>query len=165
MLRRYVLVLAAILTARGAQTADSGLEHQFAQTVRPFVEKYCVACHSGDSPAGGFDLESYTTVSSVVRDNARWALAAGRLTAQEMPPASMPQPPAELRQQTIDWIKAMRTEEARKNAGDPGMVLARRLSNAEYNYTIRDLTGVDLQPTREFPVDPANPEGFDNSGE
>jgi len=165
MLRRYFFVLAAIVAARGAQTADPGLEQQFAQTVRPFVEKYCVACHSGDSPAAQFDLESYTTLSSVVRDNARWALAAGRLTAKEMPPSSMPQPPAELRQQVIDWIKAMRAEEARKNAGDPGDVLARRLSNAEYNYTIRDLTGVDLQTTREFPVDPANPEGFDNSGE
>ena len=44
-------------------------------------------------------------------------------------------------------------------------MLARRLSNAEYNYTIRDLTGVDMQPTREFPVDPANTAGFDNSGE
>ena len=44
-------------------------------------------------------------------------------------------------------------------------MLARRLSNAEYNNTIRDLTGVDIQPAREFPVDPANTEGFDNSGE
>ena len=65
----------------------------------------------------------------------------------------------------IDWIQAVRMNEARKNAGDPGPVLARRLSNAEYNYTIRDLTGVDMRPTREFPVDPANTAGFDNSGE
>ena len=42
---------------------------------------------------------------------------------------------------------------------------ARRLSNAEYDYTIRDLTGVDIRPTREFPVDPANEAGFDNSAE
>src|SRR5439155_22828875 len=48
---------------------------------------------------------------------------------------------------------------------DPGTVLARRLSNAEFDYTIRDLTGVDIRPTREFPVDPANEAGFDNSGE
>ena len=47
----------------------------------------------------------------------------------------------------------------------PGRVLARRLSNAEFDYTIRDLTGVDIRPTREFPVDPANEAGFDNSGE
>ncbi len=46
-----------------------------------------------------------------------------------------------------------------------GPVLARRLSNAEFDYTIRDLTGVDIRPTREFPVDPANEAGFDNSGE
>ena len=60
----------------------------------------------------------------------------------------------------------MRAEEIRKSAGDPGLVLARRLSNAEYNYTIRDLTGQDHgQSTRQFPVDPANPAGFDNSGE
>jgi hypothetical protein len=39
------------------------------------------------------------------------------------------------------------------------------LSNAEYDYTIRDLTGVEIRPTKEFPVDPANQAGFDNSGE
>ena len=55
--------------------------------------------------------------------------------------------------------------EARKYAGDPGLVLVRRLSNAEYNNSIRDLTGVDLKPAREFPVDPSNSAGFDNSGE
>ena len=65
----------------------------------------------------------------------------------------------------IAWINALLRNEAQKNAGDPGIVLARRLSNSEYNYTIRDLTGVDIRPTREFPVDPANPAGFDNSGE
>ena len=88
-----------------------------------------------------------------------------RLNHQEMPPDSEPQPPAHLRQQVIDWVKAVRANELRKHAGDPGPVLARRLSNSEYNYTIRDLTGVDLKPTREFPVDPANQSGFDNTGE
>ncbi len=53
----------------------------------------------------------------------------------------------------------------RRHPNDPGIVLARRLSNAEYDYTIHDLTGVDIRPTKEFPVDPANQAGFDNSGE
>jgi hypothetical protein len=87
------------------------------------------------------------------------------LKAEQMPPKGMKQPPVELRTKVIDWIQSVRWSEARKNAGDPGIVLARRLSNAEYDYTIRDLTGVDLRPTREFPVDPANTAGFDNSGE
>jgi hypothetical protein len=59
----------------------------------------------------------------------------------------------------------MAAEEARRHPDDPGIVLARRLSNAEYDYTVRDLTGVDIRPTKEFPVDPANQAGFDNSGE
>ena len=58
--------------------------------------------------------------------------------------------------------------QARRRSGTPATpapVPARRLSNAEYDYTIRDLTGVDIRPTREFPVDPANEAGFDNSAE
>ena len=44
-------------------------------------------------------------------------------------------------------------------------MLARRLSNAEYDRTIHDLTGADLRPTREFPADGAGGEGFDNAAE
>jgi hypothetical protein len=162
---RLVPGMIAIAAVPPAPAASSTLEQQFAQTVRPFVTRYCIGCHSGDTPAAQFDLKAYTTMEMVVRDHPRWALVAEKLAAQQMPPAPIPQPPAESRQQVIDWIKAMRSNEARKNAGDPGVVLARRLSNSEYNYTIRDLTGVDIRPTREFPVDPANPAGFDNSGE
>ena len=82
-----------------------------------------------------------------------------------MPPKSAKQPPERARQQVIDWVKTTWAVEARTHDGDPGVVLARRLSNAEYDYTIRDLTGVDMRPAREFPVDPANQAGFDNSGE
>ncbi len=77
----------------------------------------------------------------------------------------MPSPPASEAQQIIDWVAAVRAEEIKKAAGDPGVVLARRLSNAEYDYTIRDLTGQDMHVAKQFPVDPANQAGFDNSGE
>src|SRR5207245_391849 len=118
----------------------------------------------GAAPAAQVDLRQYQSLADVTRDHSRWALVAEKLAAAEMPPKAMKQPPAAERQQVIDWVRAMRAEEARKNSGDPGVVLMRRLSNAEYNYSIRDLTGVDIRPTREFPVDPANPAGFDNSG-
>jgi hypothetical protein len=148
-----------------AATSSAPIEQQFAQTVQPFVKQYCFACHSGAKPAAGFDLKSYTDMAKVVEDHPRWALVREKLMANEMPPKQMPQPPAEARERVVNWIQAMRASEARKNAGDPGPVLARRLSNAEYDYTIRDLTGVDIRPAHEFPVDPANTAGFDNSGE
>ena len=80
-------------------------------------------------------------------------------------PSRCPSLRRKLAQQIIDWVHAVRGEEIKRLGGDPGIVLARRLSNAEYNYTIRDLTGQDMQITRQFPVDPANTAGFDNSGE
>ena len=162
---RAVPVLLALSTVALGHAAPSALDRQFEQTVRPFVTKYCIGCHSGTTPAAQFDLKSYTTVDQVTADFPRWALLMDRLTAKEMPPKPVPPPPEDASHQVIAWIQAVRAEEIRKSAGDPGPVLARRLSNAEYNYTIRDLTGQDMQVTRQFPVDPANTAGFDNSGE
>jgi hypothetical protein len=160
--RAVPLILAlAVLPALRATT----LNRQFDQTVRPFVVQYCVACHSGPAPAAQFNLKAYTSMETVTEDFPHWALVMQRLTAGEMPPKPVPPPPAEATRQIIAWIQAVRADLVKKSAGDPGLVLARRLSNAEYNYTIRDLTGQDMQLTRQFPVDPANPAGFDNSGE
>lgn len=152
---RALLLLPLILTGSAIATlkaaAPPSIEQQFTQTVQPFVKQYCFACHSGPKPAAGFDLRSYTDVAKVVEDHPRWALMRDKLMANEMPPKQMPQPPPEAREQVVHWIQAMRVSEARKNAGDPGPVLARRLSNAEYDYTIRDLTGVDIRPGPRVP--------------
>jgi hypothetical protein len=147
------------------QAADAGLDRQFSETVRPFIAKYCAGCHGGASPAGQLDLRGYSSYADVVRDYRRWDMVRQRLAAGTMPPKPVPPPPDATRHAVVAWIANMRAAETQRNAGDPGAVLAHRLSNAEYDYTIRDLTGVDLRPAREFPVDPANPEGFDNSGE
>jgi hypothetical protein len=138
----------------------------FATSVKPFLQTYCYGCHGGNQPAAGFDLTSYTTQDSVVGDQRHWNLVVTRLKAGEMPPSQARQQPTPVqRQSVIDWIERTGAEDAKRHPNDPGVVLARRLSNAEYDYTIRDLTGVDIRPTREFPVDPANQAGFDNSGE
>jgi Protein of unknown function (DUF1592)/Protein of unknown function (DUF1588)/Protein of unknown function (DUF1587)/Protein of unknown function (DUF1585)/Protein of unknown function (DUF1595) len=155
----------ALPSLNAANQTGADLARRFSQTVRPFVVSYCAGCHSGSTPAAGLDLQRFTTMESVIDDFAHWTLVLRKLTAKEMPPQPMNQPPEALLRQVIDWITALRKSEARKRAGDPGPVSARRLSNAEYNYTVRDLTGVDLRPAREFPVDPANHAGFDNSGE
>ena len=141
------------------------LEARFTRTVRPFLKTYCLSCHGPREPAAQMDLSGFTTMADLVQDGRRWSQMLDRLEAGEMPPqgARHPMPPE--RRAVVDWLHAVREGETRRHAGDPGVVLARRLSNAEYNYTVRDLTGVDIRPTRAFPVDPANTAGFDNSGE
>jgi len=149
-----------------AGSAPSPQPDSFQSNVKPFLQAYCYGCHSGNQPAAGFDLTSYSTRESVANDQRHWNLVLMRLRAGEMPPSQSRQHPTPAaRQAVIDWIETVGADEARRHPNDPGIVLARRLSNAEYDYTIRDLTGVDIRPTREFPVDPANQAGFDNSGE
>jgi acetyl esterase/lipase len=145
--------------------AELALDRTFAQTVRPFVDRYCAGCH-GAKPKGDLDLRPFSTLGSVTAALSRWSDVQEKVASAEMPPKkAKEQPSAEERKAVVAWVEAVRASEAHKRAGDPGPVAARRLSNAEYNYTIRDLTGVDIRPAREFPVDPTNPAGFDNSGE
>ena len=88
------------------------------------------------------------------------------LDSQQMPPVDAEQPSDAERAELRGWVRRMLKEEARRYAGDPGPVVLRRLSNAEYTYLIRDLTGVDsLEPAKEFPVDGAAGEGFTNAGD
>ena len=145
--------------------SDAALQVGFDRDVRPYVGRYCAGCHGGASPAAQFDLKSYDTLAKVTADFPRWGLVGERLHAAEMPPKPMAAPPQDQTDKVLAWLDAVRASEIARLGGDPGIVLARRLSNAEYNYTIRDLTGQDMRLTRQFPVDPANPAGFDNSGE
>jgi hypothetical protein len=112
------------------------------------------------------DLSRDFSVAAIARNPRLWDQVRARLKDQEMPPEDASrQPGSDERAAAIAWLGDLGDREAQRNAGDPGIVLARRLSNAEFDYTIRDLAGVDIRPTREFPVDPANEAGFDNSGE
>jgi len=161
-----LLTLGAVAVRAEVTPTGDQLEQTFRRTVEPFVQGYCVTCHKGDKPKGDLDLTPYGTVESVAKDYPRWGTVLDRLEEGDMPPKkAKDHPDPKVRAEVVAWIRALRAYEAKRNAGDPGVVLARRLSNAEYDYTIRDLTGVDIRPTKEFPVDPANEAGFDNTGE
>jgi hypothetical protein len=149
-----------------AEPPEQALQRQFVEVVQPFLKNYCWTCHGREKPKAMLDLSSRSSAAAVVKDLGIWERVLERLEAAEMPPDKAPrQPTPHERRAVLDCVRALLDHEAQRRAGDPGRIPARRLSNAEYDYTIRDLTGVDIRPAREFPVDPANEAGFDNSGE
>lgn len=159
-------VLAGPSEATTAGPTPVELEKQFASTVRPFMQTYCTSCHGNNKPQAQLNLAAYSGMAAVIKDLPHWTLVMERLHLKDMPPAGVGKQPTEKQRQAVmAWIRAVRQYEIQRTAYDPGPVLARRLSNVEYDYTIRDLTGQDLRLARSFPVDPANQEGFDNSGE
>jgi len=158
-----------VLSLPGAGSADKtppvDPKNDYTAVVQPLVKKYCLNCHSTKVKKGSLDLERFAALEQVRKDLKPWQTLIEMLEAGEMPPKDKLQPTTEERKRLIAWTRTFLDAEARARAGDPGQVPLRRLSNAEYNYTIRDLTGVDLQPAREFPADGAAGEGFTNAAE
>ncbi|HEY0981566.1 DUF1592 domain-containing protein [Schlesneria sp.] len=168
-----ILFLAALIGVNWKNVTaapDSPLPHTlqttFTNRIWPLVIEHCLSCHNSTTQEGKLSLSEFSTISAILKNHAVWETILERVEAEEMPPQSdSKQLTQGERSDLVNWIRDLRDFEANRRAGDPGIVLARRLSNAEYDHTIRDLTGVDIRPTREFPVDPANQAGFDNSGE
>jgi hypothetical protein len=148
-----------------ASPREDAVATDYRTTIQPLVKKYCLGCHSTKLQKGSLDLERFATVADLRHDLKPWQGMIEQLEAGEMPPKQKPQPTKEEKQKLLTWVRAFLDREARARVGDPGYVPLRRLSNAEYNNTVRDLTGVDLQPAREFPADGAAGEGFTNAAE
>lgn len=152
--------------AKAAIPQPADLEKQFRDTVRPFLEANCTGCHGAEKPKADLDLSRFTSPASVAENFPQWDEVVEQVRSGAMPPKSAKKHPTDAeRKALVAWVEAFRASEAKHHVGDPGVVLARRLSNAEYDNTIRDLTGVDIRPAKDFPVDPANAAGFDNTGE
>lgn len=154
----------SLVAAEEPQTFDA-LRQQYQQQTLPLLRRFCLDCHSSEEKAGELDLERFSSLDQIRRQPDVWQQVAAMLDNREMPPADQPQPSGEQRGQLRGWIADYLRAEAHAQAGDPGPVVLRRLNNAEYTWSIRDLTGIELNPAGEFPVDGAAGEGFTNTGQ
>ncbi len=129
--------------------------------IRPLLVSHCQKCHAGDRIEAEIDLGAIGTWADVRKHPETWQKVSLMLESGQMPPKDEKQPSAAEKEKLEKWVRGYLTMEARARAGDPGKVVLRRLSNAEYTFTLRDLTGVgSLDPAKEFPVDGAAGEGF-----
>ena len=162
-----LLMLLSIISDLWSQEPNSfaQIKHGYAAQIRPLLETYCFGCHSTEQSEGDLDLEQLKTLAEVRRNPRTWQKVLFMLDNAEMPPKQSKQLSAEELTTLKAWVRAYLNAEAHAGAGDPGRVVVRRLSNAEYDNTIRDLTGIDFRPTREFPAASAAGEGFTNAGE
>lgn len=134
----------------------------FEKDVRLVMKKHCVSCHSGEKPAAKLDLAKLSTDFKDPRTFAKWSEVVNVLNTKQMPPKEMPPLP----QKVADaMIEAISQELARAEIEKKGVQGAlRRLNRSEYNNTIRDLCGVEMNHAKAFPEDPSAG-GFDNIGQ
>ncbi|HKS38943.1 MAG TPA: DUF1592 domain-containing protein [Verrucomicrobiae bacterium] len=150
-----------LIIASSFPCAAAGYEKE----IRPLLKEYCLGCHSTEKHKGDLDLERFTSLNEVMKHPRVWQSVVEQISLGEMPPKDKPQPSAAQRARLLVWANVVLDDAARARAGDPGPVVLRRLSNAEYTWTLRDLTGIEsLDPAKEFPADSASGEGFMNVG-
>ena len=131
------------------------------EAVREVLRVRCLECHASDVRKGELDLER----SDIAHEPMVWEEVLRQVRSGEMPPKKATPLTDEQKAQLCGWVEQRLEALALADAGDPGPVVLRRLSNAEYTASVRDLTGVPtLDPAREFPVDGAAGEGFTNAG-
>src|SRR6266496_563719 len=146
-------------------SASPCLAASYEKEIRPLFKQFCLGCHSTEKHKGDLDLERFTSLEEVMKHPKVWQAVVEQLSLGEMPPKEKPEPAEAQRARLLGWANGVLDEIALARSGDPGPVVLRRLSNAEYTYTIRDLTGIEsLDPAKEFPADSASGEGFMNVG-
>jgi mono/diheme cytochrome c family protein len=155
-----MLALGVLAALAGAARADE---------VRMLFEESCGGCHFDGAAEGALDLDALFTrlsgpgAAATGPDHAAWLAVLENLRAETMPPADEPRPTPEARRRMIGFVErdAFAIDPSRP---DPGHVVLRRLNRSEYGHTIRDLTGLDLDPANELPTDDSG-YGFDTIGE
>jgi len=124
----------------------------------PFLARHCLGCHAGDKAKGGFRADRLTADLTDAANRERWRDVAERVRSGEMPPDGRPRPPAA--DATVFVQQFEKADAARRAA--TGRVPLRRLNRVEYEATVRDLLGVELD-LREFLPPDAAVNGFDTN--
>ncbi|HVK14798.1 MAG TPA: DUF1587 domain-containing protein, partial [Gemmataceae bacterium] len=134
-----------------------------APAARELFKTYCLDCHSGANPKAGFGLDRLLESKAGAADRRAWEKVWKTVRHEFMPPADADRPADDERRAIARWIErdVFQVDPARP---DPGRVTIRRLNRMEYQYTVRDLFGIDLDVAQDLPPDDTA-FGFDNIGD
>jgi Protein of unknown function (DUF1592)/Protein of unknown function (DUF1588)/Protein of unknown function (DUF1587)/Protein of unknown function (DUF1585)/Protein of unknown function (DUF1595)/Planctomycete cytochrome C len=163
MVPRLFHILLLVASASLPAGADD-----FARLAAPLLEKHCASCHGAEKQKGGIEVHHLRDTDSALRHHRFLENIAEQVESGDMPPEDdVDELPTDEERATL--VRAIKSVATKLAEGDfprnPGRTTIRRLNRNEYNYTIRDLFGVNTIPARDFPSDGAGGEGFDNVGD
>lgn len=136
----------------------------WAETGWPLLQQFCVDCHNADFQEAEMDLSRFDTLAGIEADGEAMNKVMNMIRFGAMPPEDYDLPTDPERKQLGDLIDEAIYAVTCDTRPRPGRVTARRLNRAEYNHSIRDLFGVELNPAEDFPSDEVGG-GFDNNAD
>jgi mono/diheme cytochrome c family protein len=135
-------------------------EQAYQEQVRPYLKRYCVACHNARLKTAGVAVDQLTNAASIEAHGGDWEKILRKMRTGEMPPPGAPRAGVEVTHAIVALVGAELDRVAALKP-DPGRVTVHRLNRAEYNNAVRDLLAVEFRPADDFPADDAG-YGFDN---
>ena len=160
---RWRLPVVAVLSAAWVTPTPSLADPpQVADSTPSLLAAHCLECHGADDAQASFRVDTLARTIDTVEMAERWQKVLNALNSGEMPPREgKPLEPAAKIELLDDLSHAM--VRARRSLADQGTgATLRRLNRREYQNTLRQLLGVEID-VNELPAD-TRPGGFDTSG-
>ncbi|MDP6580272.1 MAG: DUF1592 domain-containing protein [Vicinamibacterales bacterium] len=131
--------------------------------IAPLVEEHCYRCHGPETQSAGINLSTLVTERPLVKQRDTWNRVVGMLEMKRMPPQGALQLSESVRTEMLAILSREIDDFDYSTIDDPGFERMRRLTHTEFDNTVRDLFGVDLNPTDRFPDELTGSSGFENS--
>lgn len=153
-------ISAALLATTGAALAVADPASAVRSETSLLFENSCVNCHDAETRKGGLNLEAVDFAMQGKIQTDLWTRIYDRIASGEMPPADKTRPKAKDVEKALNAIRPqlLKADAARRE------VVQRRLNRVEYQNTVQELLGVDLELKHLLPED-QKAGGFDNNGE
>ena len=144
---------------------ENSSDEQFAKQITPILKKRCFRCHGDAKAEGNVRLERLSI--DLVKNNRAaetWHDALNALNRGEMPPENAPALTSKERKLLVGWLTSRIEHAIKAKKRNGGQIVLRRLNRVEYQNTMRDLLGLDLDFASDLPPDGTNEAGFKNDG-
>lgn len=161
-IKAWTICLIAIAGGPGLLQANRDLDSlTYEQDIQPLLEEYCYRCHGEEKQKGDVQLSSFHDKRTLLKEHKLWQEVIHLVRDEEMPDEE-PLPTPEERQLLVDWLEYTLNEIDWTQVKNPGHITMPRLTKDEYNNTMRDLLGVDIQPGNTFSDEGEGLSGFTN---
>ena len=161
----YWFIVAAICSSGPrAGIGRAAEQSRSVDEVRPLLKDYCYSCHGPDAQLANLRLDN---LSSDILENRRateiWRNILNKLRRGEMPPKGVPHPEPTQRDSAIAVLRTAIDRALEQRRGTEGRTVLRRLNRAEYQSTMTDLLGYEMDYARDIPPDSLSRDGFRNN--
>ena len=161
----FAVVLSLVCSAQSPSRSLGQSDIDFNRDVLPILQSHCIRCHGPEIQEANVRLDN---LPINLNDNRAatelWHEVLNVLQTNEMPPPDEKQLSSEQLSTATNWLSlAIQSALAERRKTD-GRIVLRRLNRVEYQNTMEDLLGLEMDYARDLPPDGMSAEGFRNNG-